>query len=97
MSQKRKISRFRALQGGKTGGAQSEKVPPPAVFAQSVQVLLREGLKRVPGLTESDAVAILMRVAAERAIGLEVTCDIFVEGAKLVYLDELSRVTRSGA
>jgi hypothetical protein len=94
MSQKRKISRFRALPGGR---GKADPVPPPAVFAQSVEVLLQEALKRVPGLTQFDALAILMRIAAGRSIVLDVRCDEFVDGARLVYLDELEKSTKGGA
>ena len=70
---------------------QEDKQPPPQKFAEAMGVFLaaydqhEHELPEERRCVDSDKLAVLMRLACNRAIHMEVPCDQFLDGVQMVY------------
>lgn len=99
----KKRRNLRVINGGKVDRAvlakavarnESDNMPPPQKFAEAVGVFLaafdqhEQELPENRRCSETDKLAILMRVCCNRAIKMEVPYEQFLDGVAMVYEEQ---------
>lgn len=94
---------LRVINGGKVDRAvlakavarnEADKMPPPQKFAEALGVFLvafdqhEQELPEERTCSETDKLAVLMRVCCNRAIKMEVPYDQFLDGVAMVYEEQ---------